>query len=75
LGAGRRQTKRHVALGQHHPRPAAQRHLALGLLLFWWSPSATWCLEGAWAAYTFSIITSIGIKNIIISFFNILFLV
>jgi hypothetical protein len=31
--------------------------------------------RGAWAAYTFNIIASIGIKNIIISFLNILFLV
>ena len=29
--------------------------------------------HGAWAAYTFSIITSIGIKNIIISFFILFF--
>jgi hypothetical protein len=29
----------------------------------------------AWAAYTFSTITSINIKDIIISFLNILFLV
>jgi len=31
--------------------------------------------RGAWAAYTFSIITSIGIKNIIFSFLIIFFLV
>jgi len=31
--------------------------------------------HGTWAAYTFSVITSIGIKNIIISFLIILFLV
>jgi hypothetical protein len=48
--------------------------------------SSTWCLlcfllgaaqapRGAWAAYIFSIITSISIKNIIISFLNILFFV
>jgi hypothetical protein len=49
-------------------------------------PSATWSLvcfhlgaakapRGAWAVYTFSVITSIGIKNIIFSFLIILFLV
>jgi hypothetical protein len=48
--------------------------------------NTTWCLvclllsaaqapRGAWATYTFSVITSIGIKNIIISFLIILFLV
>jgi len=31
--------------------------------------------RSAWAAYTFSVIASIGIKNIIISFLIILFLV
>jgi hypothetical protein len=31
--------------------------------------------RGAWAVYTFSVITSIGIKNIIFSFLIILFLV
>jgi len=31
--------------------------------------------HSAWAAYTFSVITSIGIKNVIISFLIILFLV
>jgi hypothetical protein len=35
---------------------------------------ATQCLHGAWAAYTI-VITSIGIKNIIISFLIIIFLV
>jgi hypothetical protein len=29
--------------------------------------------RGAWVAYTFSVITSIGIKNIIFSFFIIFF--
>jgi hypothetical protein len=71
LGAGRGQTKRHVALGHLHLRPAAQRHLALALLPL----RCTQEQCGAWATYTFSIITSIGIKNIIISFLNILFLV
>ena len=66
-----RQAHRHVALGQHHPKPAAQHHLVLGLLAL----SAAQAPHGAWAAYTFSVITSIGIKNIIISFLIILFLV
>jgi len=38
------QAKRHVVLGQHHPKPAAQRHLALGLLALGCSPNATWLL-------------------------------
>jgi hypothetical protein len=62
LGAGRGQTKRHMAFEQHHPRPAAQRHLALGCFLL----SAAQAPCGALTAYTFSIITSISIKNIII---------
>jgi len=47
LGAGGRpgrQAHRHVALGQHHPKPAAQRHLVLGLLTLECNPSTTWCL-------------------------------
>jgi hypothetical protein len=36
---------------------------------------ATQRLSGAWVAYTISVITSIGIKNIISSFLIILFLV
>jgi hypothetical protein len=31
--------------------------------------------RGVWAAYTFGVITSIGVKSIIISFLNILLLV
>jgi len=41
LVPGREQTKRHMAFGQHHPIPAAQRHLSLGLLPFGCSQSAT----------------------------------
>jgi hypothetical protein len=48
---------------------AAQCHLALGRLPL----GAAQAPRDAWAAYTFSIITSISIKNIIISFLNIFF--
>jgi len=60
-----------VELGHHHPKPAAQRHLTLDLLALGCSPTP----RGAWVAYIFSVITSIDIKNIILSFLIILFLV
>jgi len=44
LDPGRGQTKHHMALGQHHPKPSAQHHLALGLLPLGCSSSATWRL-------------------------------
>jgi len=44
LGPGYGQTMHHVALGQHKPKPAAQRHLELGLLPFGCSQSTTWRL-------------------------------
>jgi hypothetical protein len=65
LGTGRGQTKRHVALGQHNAT----------WLLVCFLLGAAQAPRSAWAAYTFSIITSINIKDIIISFLNILFLV
>ncbi|KAL9381607.1 hypothetical protein Peur_024642 [Populus x canadensis] len=44
LNPGHGETMHHVALGQYLPKPAAQRHLELGLLPLGCSQSATWCL-------------------------------
>jgi len=57
-----------------------KHHVALGLPILLWRLvclllGAAQSPRGTWAAYTFSVITSIGIKNIILSFLIILFLV
>ena len=81
---GAEQTQRHLALGLHPLgcRPSAM--WCLGSTTPSLQHSATWrlvCLllgaaqtpRGFWATYTFSVITSIGIKNIILTFLTILF--